>query len=139
MRPELMLLPMGALAALTFIVLNLIPFHRFRAAFAGHVEAEDFRYGESGRVPGSVSIPNRNYMNLLEMPMLFYAVGTLSYVTAHVDAIAVALAWAYVAVRALHSLVHLTYNNVFHRLTLFALSNLVLAGLWVLLFARIIA
>jgi hypothetical protein len=35
----------------------------------------------------------------------------------------VAMAWTYVGLRAVHSLVHLTYNKVFHRLTLFALSN----------------
>jgi len=63
------------------VVLLLIPFRRFRAAFAGQVGAGDFRYGESARVPGEVSIPNRNYMNLLELPVLFYIVCVLDYVT----------------------------------------------------------
>ena len=65
MPHELILLPIGALALLTFLVLGLVPVRRFRAAFAGQVGAGDFRYGESPRVPGEVSIPNRNYMNLL--------------------------------------------------------------------------
>jgi len=34
------------------------------------------------------------------------------------------------ALRAFHSAVHLSYNKVTHRLTLFALSNLVLAVIW---------
>jgi hypothetical protein len=33
-------------------------------------------------VPPAVSIPNRNYMNLLELPMLFYVVCIVLYVTA---------------------------------------------------------
>ena len=48
------LLPMCALAAWTFAVLLLIPVARFRAAAQGKVNAGDFRYGESARVPGAV-------------------------------------------------------------------------------------
>jgi hypothetical protein len=33
--------------------------------------------------------------------------------------------------RVIHSLVHLTYNNVIHRLSVFAASNVVLAGMWI--------
>ncbi len=136
MPPELMLLPMGALVALTFTILLLIPIQRFRAAFAGQVVAEDFRFGESGRVPGHVSIPNRNYMNLLELPVLFYVVGVLFFVTSQVDDTALVLAWIYVASRLLHSIVHLTYNNIFHRLSLFASSNVVLFVLWVWFYVK---
>ena len=136
MPPELIFAPMGALALLTFIVLTLIPLRRFRAAFAGHVKAEDFRFGESAAVPGAVSIPNRNYMNLLELPMLFYVAGLMYYVAGRVDQTVLAVAWAYVALRAAHSAIHLTYNNVFHRLGVFALSNVVLAVFWGLFFLR---
>jgi hypothetical protein len=82
-------------------------------------------------VPGAVSLPNRNFMNLLELPMLFYVVCVGLYITLSVDAAAVALAWLYFALRVLHSLVHLTYNNVFHRLGAYAASTLVLGLLWV--------
>jgi hypothetical protein len=47
-----------------------------------------------------------------------------------------AVAWAYVRLRALHSAIHLTYNNVVHRLTAFALSNVVLAVFWLMFFLR---
>src|SRR6185437_9857522 len=80
MRDQL-LYAMGALALLTFTVLLFIPIRRFRAAFAGHIGPEDFKYGESDRVPGSVALPNRNYMNLTELPVLFYAVCLMFYVT----------------------------------------------------------
>jgi hypothetical protein len=134
MRQDLIFAPMGALALLTFIVLSLIPLRRFRAAFKGHVTVEDFRFGESAAVPGEVSIPNRNYMNLLEFPMLFYVVGLMYFVSGRVTATVMAVAWAFVVLRAAHSLVHVTYNNVMHRLVLFALSNFVLIGLWVMFF-----
>ena len=124
-------LPMCALVGLTFAVLLLVPVARFRAAAKGKVNAGDFRYGESERVPGTVSLPNRNLMNLLELPLLFYVVCLALYITLSVDALAVALAWVYFTLRLVHSLVHLTYNNVFHRLGAFAASTVVLGALWV--------
>lgn len=122
---------MMALVGWTFAVLLLIPFQRFRAAFRQQVVADDFKFGESQNVPPGVSIPNRNYMNLLEMPVLFYVACLTLYVTKSVDALALALAWTYVALRVAHSLVHLTYNDVIHRLSFFAASNFILAGIWI--------
>lgn len=134
MPQELIFAPMGAMALLTFIVLGFIPARRFRAAFAGRVKPDDFKFGESAAVPGDVAIPNRNYMNLLELPMLFYVAGLMFYVAGRVDQTVLAVAWAYVALRAVHSAIHLSYNNVIHRLAAFALSNIVLAVFWVLFF-----
>ena len=128
---------MGALVALTFLVQLQIPIRRFRAAFARRVTADDFRYGESANVPPEVTIPNRNYMNLFEAPVLFYVACLTLFVTGHVDAAAVAMAWVFVALRAVHSLVHLTYNNVMHRLAFFGLGNLVLMALWIRFFAAL--
>jgi hypothetical protein len=132
-------LPVLALAALTFAVLMFIPLRRVRAAFAGQVAPSDFALGESPNVPPHVALANRNYMNLLEAPLLFYAVCLAMYVTQTVDQLAVNLAWGYVALRVLHSVVHISYNNVVHRLTLFALSNFVLVALWVVFGIRVTA
>jgi hypothetical protein len=126
--------PMGALVALTFLVLGLIPFRRFRAAFSGQVKRDDFKFGESANVPGHVAIPNRNYMNLLELPLLFYVVCLALFVSNRVTEQQLFLAWAYVGLRGLHSLVHLTFNNVIARLTFFALSNFVLMAMWAMFF-----
>ena len=136
MPQNLIFAPMGALALLTFMVLGMIPLRRFRAGAAGQITSEDFKFGESATVPGHVSIPNRNYMNLLELPMLFYVGGLMFYVAGKVDAVVLDVAWAFVALRAIHSLIHVTYNNVMHRLTVFALSNVVLMAFWVLFFVR---
>jgi len=127
---------MGVLAFWTFAVLLLIPFQRFRAAFAGRVTATDFKFGESGNVPGDVSIPNRAMMNLLELPVLFYVVCLMFYVSNGVDATVMELAWVYVVFRLAQTLIHLTYNNVFHRLTVFGIGNFVLVSLWGLFFLR---
>ena len=131
MNQESILLPVAALVALTFAVLMIVPFRRFKAAFARQVTTRDFKYGESPNVPPEVSIPNRNYMNLTELPVLSYVACITLYVTRSVDAASLYLAWAYVALRAGHSGVHLTYNKVLHRLALFALSCVVLAVMWV--------
>lgn len=133
MNQVAILYPAIALAALTFGVLLLIPYQRFKATINKRVVVDDFKFGESQNVPPGVSIPNRNYMNLLEIPMLFYVVCLAMFVTTPVAPLALGLAWGYVVLRLLHSLVHLTYNNVVHRLTFFALSNFVLVTLWVLL------
>lgn len=134
MERDMILWPMGALALLTFIVLSLIPVRRFRAAFAGKVTPHDFKLGESANVPPHVSLVNRNYMNLLELPQLFYVICLMLYVTDRVNITFYQMAWAYVALRGMHSVVHVTYNNVMHRLVLFAISNFVLIGMWALFF-----
>lgn len=128
---------MAALAGLTFVVLLIIPYRRFSAGFKGLVRTHDFKYGESANVPPDVSIPNRNFMNLLELPVLFYVACLTLYVTKHVDGALVGLAWTYVALRAAHSAVHLSYNRVRHRLALYAASTVVLIVIWIRLFRAI--
>jgi hypothetical protein len=123
--------PVIALVALTFVILLLIPFQRFKAGREGRVSANDFKYGESANVPPHVAIPNRNLMNLLEMPLLFYVACVTSYVTQNVTRPLMLMAWIYVALRVTHSLVHVTYNKVMHRLTFYAASNVVLAVIWI--------
>jgi hypothetical protein len=124
--------PLFALAFWTSFVLLLIPIARFRAAFRRQVVSDDFKHGESGNVPPHVSLPNRNYMNLLELPVLFYVAGVLIYVTGGATPAMLMTAWAYVGLRVLHSLIHLTYNHVIQRMLVFATSNFVLVALWVL-------
>lgn len=126
--------PIGALGFLTFAILLIIPARRFAAGRQGLVKASDFRFGESAGVPGEVSIPNRNYMNLLELPVLFYVMALMFDVAGKVDGWVLGMAWTYVALRAVHSAIHLTYNNVMHRLTAFTASNVVLLAFWISFF-----
>jgi hypothetical protein len=110
----------------------LIPVARVRAGRRREIVTDDFKFGESPRVPGYVSIPNRNYMNLLELPMLFYVVGIVLYVTGGASTLAIVVAWAFVALRVVHSIIHLSYNRVLHRLAAFSAANTALAVLWVI-------
>jgi hypothetical protein len=136
MQQSLIFAPMGALAFLTFGVLILIPIRRFQAGAKGQIVSDDFKFGESAQVPGHVAIPNRNYMNLLELPMLFYVGSLMFFVSGKVDALVLGIAWLYVALRFVHSAIHLTYNKVMHRLAPFAISNVVLTVYWIVFFVR---
>jgi hypothetical protein len=129
--PRAVFLPVSALVASTFLVLALIPYRRFRAAFRGLVKPADFDHGESPNVPHEVSLPNRNLMNLLEVPILFYLGSILLFLLDEVDKTFLAMSWSYVALRVVHSTIHLTYNNTQHRLVPYGLSNLILSALWI--------
>ena len=125
------LYPMFALAALTATVLFLVPITRVLAGQRGELILDDFKFGESPAVPAQVSIQNRNYMNLLEFPMLAHIACLTAYVASDVTAVMVHTAWTFVALRLVHSAIHLTYNRVVHRALVFGASNFVLVALWV--------
>jgi hypothetical protein len=76
--------------------------------------------------PPAVANPSDNLKNLFETPTIFYALVLYLYVTQSVDAVYVTAAWIFVGFRALHSLVHCTFNLILLRFTLYALSTLVL-------------
>lgn len=130
MDHHLILWPMAALAALTFIVLNLIPLARVIALRGGKARVSDFKLGESRTVPDNVRLVNRNFVNLLELPVLFYAICLILFVDDTVTPLTLGLAWAFVGFRLLHSLVHLTVNIVMLRLALFAGGATSLLVLW---------
>jgi hypothetical protein len=77
-------------------------------------------------------------MNLLEMPVLFYVVVLGFYATRRVEAITVWLSWAYVALRLMHSFIHLTSNRIIPRLMTFAAGNVVLLAMWLWFLWRMI-
>ena len=134
----LILWPMAAMAALTFIVLSLVPMFRAGDVSAGRLRVQDFKMGESERVPDATRLYNRNYMNLLELPVLFYVVCLTIFVTGGTETLEVWLAWAFVGFRALHTVVHLTVNRVLLRLTLFSAAAFTLMILWILAFWAIV-
>jgi hypothetical protein len=122
MNEPSILYPMFALAAWTGWVLLLVPLQLIRATKRQVVSA----------APPAVSRPNSNLMNLFEAPVLFYVVSLILYVSATASAQAIHLAWTYVALRVVHSAIHLTYNKDLHRFLVFAASNAVLVALWIL-------
>ncbi len=115
----------------TLVVFLLTGISRIRAVRGRRVSPRAFLYGESAEVPPDVSLPNRNLMNLLEAPVLFYVACLGFYTIHHVTRGVVTLAWVYVGLRLAHSLIHLTTNRIPHRLLAFAASNFVLVALWI--------
>jgi hypothetical protein len=72
-----------------------------------------------------------NFRNLFEVPVLFFALAAVALATGYVPRWLVVCAWLYVLLRALHSLIHCTYNAVRHRLAVFLASFGLLVGMWI--------
>lgn len=71
-----------------------------------------------------------NLMNLFEMPVLFYTAMILALVLLMQDPVLVILAWLYVCLRVVHSLIHTTYNIVMQRFWVYIFSCFTLFAIW---------
>lgn len=79
--------------------------------------------------PGKSNWPAHNYTHLLEQPTLFYAI-VVALIIMRLDVpINVYIAWGYVGLRIVHSIVQSTVNIVRLRFTIFALATLCLVAL----------
>jgi hypothetical protein len=74
--------------------------------------------------PPAVATPSDNLKNLFEIPVIFYALALVLFVTGRVDGVYVGAAWLFVAFRALHSAVHCTVNVILVRFALYLVSTL---------------
>lgn len=79
------------------------------------------------------SAPADNFRNLFELPVLFYLALVVAFLTAQVDALTLALAWVFVGMRIVHSLIHCTSNRVLHRFYAYVAGGFVLWALWAVL------
>ena len=77
-------------------------------------------------LPAKINWKAHNYAHLMEQPTIFYATVVILALAGVGSGINVALAWAYVIIRVVHSLVQGTFNRVAVRFPLFLLSTLVL-------------
>lgn len=80
-------------------------------------------------LPAGVQSKAHNYNHLHEQPTVFYAVALLLAIVGQGEGMNALLAWIYVGLRVIHSLVQATANKVMVRFVLFALSSLVLIAL----------
>src|SRR5947209_19693493 len=83
----------------------------------------------TAQIPAKVRWKADNYNNLMEQPTLFYAVILTLVVVGAGGGLNAALAWTYVALRIVHSLVQALVNIVIWRFSLFMLGSLVLLTL----------
>lgn len=122
---------MGALVLLTFFMLYMLWFLRVKAVRTRKISPKYFKLNRGGELPEAVTAVTQNYNNLLELPILFYAVCIVAIVINQAIEYFVIHAWGFVVLRYLHSYIHTTYNHILHRLYVFALSGFVLLSMWV--------
>lgn len=125
--------PVVALLAWTMVMWVWMYATRIPAMLKAGLDAKGM-VGSTGaslraQLPDNVSWKADNYNHLHEAPTLFYAVAIVLAITAEGDGFNTTLAWAYVILRVLHSVVQATINRVALRFALFALSSLVLMAL----------
>ena len=81
-----------------------------------------------GIVPDQAQWPAHNYMHLMEQPTIFYASALVLAVVGAGNGINAVIAWGYVVLRIVHSLVQVTANKISIRFAVFVLSTLLLAA-----------
>jgi hypothetical protein len=84
---------------------------------------------QMNELPAAVRWKADNYNHLMEQPTLFYAVALALAVMGDASTPALALAWTYVALRVVHSLVQVLVNHITTRFAIFFVSSLVLFAL----------
>ncbi|MEO8466483.1 MAG: MAPEG family protein [Gammaproteobacteria bacterium] len=127
MEAQSIFAPFFAQMLLTFVVWVYMYARRIPFIINSGLKPDEMTPAEfARRSPPGVSNPSDNLKNLFEVPTLFFALVLYLFVTQHVDAIYVAAAWAFVAFRVLHSLMHCTANIIIVRFWLYAISTLVL-------------
>jgi hypothetical protein len=70
--------------------------------------------------------------------MLFYLAAMIAMLLMIQDDTLVWLAWGFVILRAVHSLIHCSYNRVMHRFAAYMLSCLFLMFMWIRLASYIL-
>lgn len=134
----LILYPVFALVLLVALVLLRMARTRFAAVRGGTVNVRFYRTYSDGEEPEEMRALTRHFVNLFEMPVLFYLVVVLTYVTDQVTWWLVGCAWAYVALRWVHTWVHLGTNDVLTRFRVFFTSGMVLWVMWATLLVQLV-
>ncbi|MEO7635608.1 MAG: MAPEG family protein [Sphingomicrobium sp.] len=136
------LAPVVALVAWTLVVMLWMMVSRFgqfrkMGVSLGTVPAGSRGVDLDGKGDPRAQWKSHNYNHLMEQPTIFYAIALTLAVMDFGGGINLWLAWGYVGLRVLHSLVQGTINIVAYRFTLFFLASLCLLGLTVHAAAKI--
>jgi hypothetical protein len=130
--PMSTLTPMLALIVWTFVLWFWMYATRIPALRAAGIDARVAKRKEDIDVlPTQVKQIADNYNHLHEQPTVFYALAVYSHLAGTADAINVYLAWGYVALRIVHSLIQCTVNFVPARFVAFALASFVMMAMTV--------
>jgi hypothetical protein len=124
--------PMFAMVCLTFMVGVFLLFTRIYAARSRAVNLKYFKL-LNGDIPEFLQKPTRHFVNLFEVPILFYAACLTAMVTGTVSETVQTLAWVFVGFRVLQALIHIGPNSVYPRMLSFLGSFSVVIIMWVLI------
>ena len=128
--PDNLLTPVLALIAWTLIIWIWMYATRIPAMNRAKLDPQAARFpGSLDVLPDSVRQVADNYNHLFEQPTIFYAMVFYLYLTGQNDQLNIWLAWAYVGLRVIHTLIQCTINVVPLRFAVFSLSTLVLMAM----------
>jgi hypothetical protein len=122
--------PVVALVVLTGIVALLMLAYRNLALIRGAASARYFQTFTADKPAEWVERPTRTYMNLLELPVLFYVACLLMLTTGKFDSVQVSLAWLFVITRYVHAFIYIGFNYVPLRFVAFLSGVVTLAVIW---------
>ncbi|MBO0718113.1 MAG: MAPEG family protein [Rhizobiales bacterium] len=137
MTVQEVLLPLFLEVILTFALLFCLAPLRTRDFSSGVTRPENVALREPNWSKRSLQFAY-SYSNQFELPVLFYVLTILAWVTRHADLIFVVLAWVFVIFRYLQAYVHVTSNRVRLRGSFFIVSALVLAIMWLIYIVEIL-
>ncbi len=125
------LLPLLALALWTFVMETWLYATRIPAMTRGKIAYDPRRPAAEfhGQLPAHVRWKADNFNNLMEQPTVFYAVAIVLALLGAGSGLNLALAWAYVGLRVVHSLIQATVNIVLPRFLVFVASSVVLLAM----------
>src|SRR6185295_9650063 len=128
--------PIVALVAWTMVVMAWMAVTRFATFKKMGVSLGSIPPGSrganlEGKAPDEVMWKSHNYTHLMEQPTIFYAIALTLALMDMGHGINYWLAWGYVGLRIIHSLIQCTVNVVRYRLAVFALASFCLLGLTV--------
>ncbi len=122
------LTPVLILVSWTLVVWIWMYARRIPAMNAANLDPQQAQHpgALSKLLPSEAQRVADNYNHLHEQPTIFYALIVYSHLVGVADPVNIWLAWAYVGLRIVHSLVQNTANIVVIRFSVFALSTLAL-------------
>lgn len=126
-----MLITMFMMVLLTFIVGIITVTVRIKNVKKGKMSRKYFRLMQGDDLPDLVTKTTRNFNNQFELPVLFYVVCTL-FISLNIQSeFALYTAIVFVISRYFHALIHISYNNVMHRMISFFIGFICILAMWV--------
>ena len=135
MTIQMVLLPVFVQVALTFALLVWTARSRTSSIVRGETKIRDIALGEQGW-PTRVAQIGNSYNSQFQLPVLFYVLVVLAWVTRQADMLFVIMSWIFVLARLAHACVHTTSNHVPTRFWVFAVGMLVLLLMWIIFAIR---